>query len=682
MTDDTSEFDIQFENEFILPNDFLFGSELGMLELPIDPVLTTFGRHLAFQCFMSSVEKEYEINNRAIDALCHKRKCAVVLRFENENDKNVYSYTLKDALSVSKRSTYMHEHAPLETDFIIYEEPDFKSQPQILDKMMKTDRVFVLCDSNVEFSEPIKNLVTASVTLKLTEAAIKTALNAFYNTNLLISADDMMAMMKLSATELSSVFKEKYALDKCMKVIAGLLKHKQENESVTVETLAEKLTKPIDGPTLSELHGLGAAGDWGHDLAADLKDFSNGEISWKDVDQGILIYGAPGTGKTTFAAALARTCNVNFIATSAAQWQANGHLGDYLKAMNAVFKRAEAAAPCILFIDEFDAIGDRNISSGENHSYDIKAINGLLEKLDGSEGRKGVVVVAATNNPQLIDPAFTRPGRLTKAVEIPLPDATVREGILRFHLKENLKNADLSAVVKHSEGMAGAWLEQLVRTAKRFSRRARRSMTLDDLLKSLPERLQLSDTFLKRIAFHEAGHIITALEHENTVLSASIKTTAPTTNVAESAGQVAIQYHNDTSAFMTKKDCLNLIVETLGGIASEEFFFSETTTGNVGDLRHATITAARMHIRYGFFDRLVFSNTNSDSDIFSLLSMRRDLELEVEKTLRECMTKAKAVIEKRQEDVELLTHALLEKHELSSEDITLLLTKNTTCVIH
>lgn len=682
MTNEKNELDIQFANEFILPNDFLFGSELSMLELPINPVLTTFGHHLAFQCLMSGVEKAYENNGRAIDALCHKRKCAVVLRVEDDLDKDIYSCILKDALSVSKRNTYMHDLAPLETVFLTYDEPDFKSHPKNLAVMMKTDRVFILCDADVDFYPPIKILVTAEVTLKLTEAAITSALNAFYNTNFLILDDDMIAMMKLSVTDLASVFKEKYPIDKCMQLIHGLVKNEQKEQAEVTETIAEKGTNLNAGPKLCDLHGLGDAGRWGHELAVDLKDYVAGEISWKDVDQGILIYGAPGTGKTTFAAALARTCNVNFIPTSAAQWQANGHLGDYLKAMNAIFKLAESSAPCILFIDEFDAIGDRNLFAGENQSYDIKAINGLLEKLDGSDGRKGVVVVGATNNPHLIDPAFKRPGRLEKAVEIPLPDAEAREGILRFHLKENLKNDDLSDVIKHSDGMAGAWLEQLVRTAKRTSRRARRAMLLNDLVQALPERIQLSDIALKRIAIHEAGHVIAALENGNRVLSVCVKPTALGDGNAESAGRVVIQHHDDTSVFLTKNDCLNFIVESLSGIAAEEYFLKNTSTGNVGDLRHATISAARMHMRYGFFDRLVYSDTSTDAEILSLLSMRRDLEVSVENTLRECMTKAKAVIEKHHEDVKLLIYALIERHELLSEDIALLLTRNSAFVMH
>lgn len=121
----------------------------------------------------------------------------------------------------------------------------------------------------------------------------------------------------------------------------------------------------------------------GHDLALDLADWKAGKISWSDVDKGILVSGAPGTGKTTFAAALARTCGVKFIATSMAQWQAKGHLGDYLKAMRKSFEEAQKSVPCILFIDEFDSAGNRNSKSSDQDDYVRRAVNGLLECLDG-----------------------------------------------------------------------------------------------------------------------------------------------------------------------------------------------------------------------------------------------------------------------------------------------------------
>ncbi|PZQ10403.1 MAG: ATP-dependent Zn protease, partial [Ancylobacter novellus] len=148
-------------------------------------------------------------------------------------------------------------------------------------------------------------------------------------------------------------------------------------------------------PTLDQLHGLGEAGVWGKELAVDLADWKAGRISWADVDRGVLISGPPGTGKTTYARSLARSCGVPVVLASLARWQARGHIGDLLKAMRADFARAIEQAPAIMFIDEIDAVGDREQFDTQNRQYCTEVVAGLLECLDGAEAREGVVVVGA-----------------------------------------------------------------------------------------------------------------------------------------------------------------------------------------------------------------------------------------------------------------------------------------------
>ena len=177
---------------------------------------------------------------------------------------------------------------------------------------------------------------------------------------------------------------------------------------------AEAKPKDMSGPTLDDLHGIGAAGEWGRELATDLADWKTGKIGWADVDRGILLSGPPGTGKTTFAGALARTCGVHLVLGSIARWQAKGHLGDLLKAMRAAFDEARKNAPSIIFLDEIDAVGDREKFSDHNAQYCTEVVAALLECIDGSEGREGVVVVGACNHPNRLDAALVRAGRLDR----------------------------------------------------------------------------------------------------------------------------------------------------------------------------------------------------------------------------------------------------------------------------
>lgn len=157
-------------------------------------------------------------------------------------------------------------------------------------------------------------------------------------------------------------------------------------------------------------------------------------------------------GKTVFAQALAKSCDVHLVLGSIGRWQAKGHLGDMLKAMRAAFDEARARVPSIMFLEEIDAVGDREKFSDHNAQYCTEVVNALLECIDGAEGREGVVVVGACNHPHKIDAALTRAGRLDRHIRIPLPDRKGREGILRWHLAGALVDADLSDVSERTEG--------------------------------------------------------------------------------------------------------------------------------------------------------------------------------------------------------------------------------------
>ncbi len=190
-------------------------------------------------------------------------------------------------------------------------------------------------------------------------------------------------------------------------------------------------------PRVETLSGYGEARAWALELKEDLALWRAGTLRWEDMSAKLLLSGPPGTGKTTFARALCNTLQVPLIATSVATWMEPGYLGDVLIRMNATFAEAEAAKPAILFVDEIDGINMRG-SAGEWTTYWDQIVNRLLELLDGATRSDGVVVIGATNNPNRIDKALLRSGRLERHIVIPKPDTDALVGILRHHLKDDL----------------------------------------------------------------------------------------------------------------------------------------------------------------------------------------------------------------------------------------------------
>ncbi|TPN39338.1 AAA family ATPase [Mesorhizobium sp. B2-3-3] len=428
----------------------------------------------------------------------------------------------------------------------------------------------------------------------------------------------------------------------------------------------------VSGPTLDDLHGLGEAGDWGRELAVDLADWRAGRIPWSDVERGILLSGPPGTGKTTYAAALARTCGVDVVLTSHARWQAAGHMGDTLKAMRKSFDEAKAKAPCILFVDEVDSIGDRDTMTGDWANYGREIVNAFLDCLDGAEAREGVVVVGACNAPRLLDAAAKRPGRLDRHVVIPLPDAPARIGILRWHLAGSLVDDDLSHVAERTDGWSGAALEQLVRQARRTARRGRRDMRLGDLAEALPALIPVPPATLWRTAVHEAGHAVVGLAVGPwRVVTASVVRAMADTGGQQRAGGVLWE---EDGAFTSSADDYRVRIQRIfGGLAAEEVVFGDRTDGGGGivgsDLYNATLAAAAMEASMGLGGGLTFLSSIEPGELLRLVQFDHLTRSRVEKTLADCYAPAKAIVMERRADVERLAHALRDRGMLSGEEV-------------
>jgi ATP-dependent Zn protease len=431
--------------------------------------------------------------------------------------------------------------------------------------------------------------------------------------------------------------------------------------------------KDLSAPTLANLYGLGEAGEWGLELAADLADWKAGRIGWADVDRGILLSGPPGTGKTTFAGALARTCDAHLVLGSLGRWQANGHLGDLLKAMRAAFDDARRNAPSIIFIDEIDAVGDREKFRGDNARYSTEVVAALLECIDGAEGREGVIVVGACNHPEQLDAALLRAGRLDRHVRIPLPDQKGREGILRWHLQGNLAHEDLSQVATRTEGWNGASLEQLVRQARRRVRRERREMTLHDLEVELPVLVPIPPEMRRRAAVHETGHVIVALAlASGELVSVSVETAiVPNPGLLQNGGGTV--FRDKGIKERTHAQLLDSIAVRLGGIAAEEVILGERSAGGGGgrgsDLHTATLSALAFEASYGLGEGFTYLAGDDEEELLSVLKLDRFLHERVDKVLLEQFRRAKKLIERERLEVERLAEALLAKGILTAVEV-------------
>ncbi|MCE5336852.1 MAG: AAA family ATPase [Desulfobacteraceae bacterium] len=442
-----------------------------------------------------------------------------------------------------------------------------------------------------------------------------------------------------------------------------------------IEERLNRIT-PSHGPSLSDLHGMGEARVRAELLISDVKAAVAGQIPWSEVDRGMLLVGPPGCGKTALARAIAKDCGVNFLECSAARWQMAGYLNDHLAAMAQDFAEARRVEPTILFIDELDSIGNRDKFTGSNAAYNTEVVNALLAELQGFADRGRVIVIAATNNADNIDPAIKRAGRLDRVVEVTLPTIDALVKIFEYYLVKHRagmgpqSDISLRPLAEAAFGRTGADVSLAVRGALRRARTARRPLCQDDLLaelfgRPLDEELMrpLSGEGMRRVAIHEAGHAVLRLHSGGPLGRIGYISIVPRTD--GTLGFIAGQPDSDSST-QGLADYLAFLRITLGGRAAEEVFYGAEGVGagaggsRSSDLAKAAATALDMVCRLGLGRALrpCWKENPTPAD-------RR----EAEGLIAEAYARAKEVIRARRPMVERIAQALMERQEMSGEEL-------------
>lgn len=420
---------------------------------------------------------------------------------------------------------------------------------------------------------------------------------------------------------------------------------------------------------LEELHGYGAAIKWGLQFCKDIEDFKKGRIGWESIDRGLLLYGPPGSGKTRFARELAKACDVPLFAHSYAEWQAEGHQGDMLKAMRRAFKNAADNAPCILQVDEIDTFTIRTGSS-DNSNYNRGVVNGLLECLDGLGGREGVVVLATTNQIDAIDPAVLRSGRIDTLIELTLPDEKARKGILEQYLGFEIEDEYLAMMLHATDGFSGADLEVLARSVHRRARSENSATAMSHLLEVLPQSHALPHEVLWPSAIHEAGHVIVGLAVGRSIVSARLRDVVQQSRQLHQVGVVT--FAADGIRRRTQSELLGELLICLAGMAAEIELFERHGTGSSGaemsDLSMATNLATRIEAVHGMGQALV-SETCDELELRRLRLTNPVIWQRVDAMLKESLETARAVVRDNRPVLEALAEELIRSKSLSGEDI-------------
>ena len=411
------------------------------------------------------------------------------------------------------------------------------------------------------------------------------------------------------------------------------------------------------------------------------------------IPKGIIMVGPPGTGKTLLAKAVAGEANVPFYSISGSDF-VEMFVGVGASRVRDMFAKAKKTAPCMIFIDEIDAVGrQRGAGLGGGHDEREQTLNQLLVELDGMADNAGVIVIAATNRPDVLDSALLRPGRFDRQITVSLPDLKGREAILKVHAR-NKKIADsveLSNLARRTPGFSGADLENVLNEAAILAVRENKDMietqqideAIDRVMMGPAKKSRTYDDYTKKlVAYHEAGHAIVGLNLPDGAIVQKV-TIIPRGN----AGGYNLITPRKEKILNSRKELMDTITSYMGGRAAEEIFFGDVTTGASSDIQQATRIAKDMVTTYGMSDLGPIQYNSGNDSVFlgrdynspsnASSQVAYEIDTEVRKIIESCHQLAKKIIEEHKADLIKIADTLMEKETLTAEEIEELLKKET-----
>ena len=409
------------------------------------------------------------------------------------------------------------------------------------------------------------------------------------------------------------------------------------------------------------------------------------------IPKGVLLVGPPGTGKTLLARAVAGEAKVPFYYISGSDF-VELFVGIGASRVRDMFKQAKMNAPCLIFIDEIDAVGrQRGTGLGGGHDEREQTLNQLLTEMDGFGANEGIIIIAATNRPDVLDPALLRPGRFDRQVTVNLPDKDARIDILKVHAKNKIldKNITLEFLAKRTPGFSGADLENLLNEAALLAvRRNKKAITMSEIDEATDRVLmgpakvtkKYTDREKKLVAFHEAGHAVMGLKLDGANEVQKI-TIIPRGN----AGGYTMMTPKEEAFNYTKKELLESICGLLGGRVAEEVTFGEVTTGAYDDFKKATKIARSMVTEYGMSNLGPMMLEEKDGNTFLGRdytknrnisdTVAHEIDEEMRSIINSCYEKTKKILIENKDLLKLIADTLLEEETITKEEIDFLVEK-------